>query len=636
MTINVREKAMVAASPGRRSVTGRQLHLLIGLSLSAMTLAVFWNVQFHDFILYDDLPYVVLNRHLQSGLTGGSVIWAVTTMEMSNWHPVTWLSLMLDYDFFRLNPAGYHWTNLLIHIAGTILLFSVLRRMTEDIWKSAVVAALFAIHPLHVESVAWISERKDVLSAFFWFLTMKAYVRYTERPGTGRYVLLTVVFVLGLMAKPMLVTLPFVLLLLDVWPLGRLHFPFTCSGEIPPADREDRRIAWPHALWEKIPLFFLAFLSIVITYLAQMNWNAVGSLEMFPIDIRIANALISYVHYIVKMFWPAKLAFFYPYVLWWPLWILAGAALLLAALTFLILKHRGTRPYLTVGWLWYLGTLVPVIGIVQVGSQAMADRYTYIPLIGPFMMIAWGVPELFGNWRFRRTFLSVLSGIVLTVLALSSWQQLQYWRNSVTLFEHAMSVTSGNYLAHNNLGAALSLEGRTEEALRHYSAAILIKPDYADAHNNIGFTLAAQGKYEEAIASYLMAMAIKMNDGLIRFNLGDALMQTGRIDEAASQFKEAVKLRPETAPFHNSLGVALIRQGKHNEAVNAFRTTLRLDPNHAGAHHNLAMVLSHQGNLQEAVVHFSEALRIQPDYWEARRNLQDVLKKMTNPRMTDE
>jgi protein O-mannosyl-transferase len=516
---------MAIADSDRWPVTGRQLQLVVCLLLTALTLAVFWQVQFNDFILYDDPSYVTSNRHVQSGLTGRGIFWALTTTDVSNWHPLMWLSLMLDFDLFRLNPAGYHWTNLLFHIANTILLFTVFRRMTEDIWRSAFVAALFAIHPLHVESVAWISERKDVLSAFFWILTMWAYIRYTEHRGTGNYLMLIAAFVLGLMAKPMLVTLPFVLLLLDVWPLRRLPIPFTCFNKTLPDDVGGREIAWPHALWEKLPLFFLAFLSIVITYLAQMSWNAVGSLEAFPLDIRLSNALIAYVQYMMKLIWPTDLAFFYPYVVWWSPWVIAGAAFLLAGLTFLILKRMGTRPYLTVGWLWYLGTFVPVIGIVQVGSQAMADRYTYIPLIGLFMMIAWGVPELFGNWRFRKMFLSVLSGVVLTVLALSSWQQVQYWRNSVTLFEHALSVTSGNYLAHNNLGVALSLAERTEEAVCHYSAALLIKPDYTDAHNNLGVTLAVQGKVDAAIGHYTQALLISPDHEKARANLAAALVR---------------------------------------------------------------------------------------------------------------
>ncbi|MCX5847775.1 MAG: tetratricopeptide repeat protein [Deltaproteobacteria bacterium] len=566
---------MAIADSDRWPVTGRQLQLVVCLLLTAFTLAVFWQVQFHDFILYDDPLYVTRNPHVQSGLTSGGLIWALTTFDVSNWHPLTWLSLMLDYHFFRLNPAGYHWTNLIIHIANTILLFTVFRRMTEDIWKSAIVAALFAIHPLHVESVAWISERKDVLSAFFWFLTMGAYIRYTERPGTGNYLMLIAAFVSGLMAKPMLVTLPFVLLLLDVWPLRRLAFPCIPSEKTVSVGVEGKVISWFHAIREKLPLFFLAFLSSVITYLAQMSWKSVGSLEMFSLNIRIANALISYVHYIVKMFWPANLAFFYPYIVWWPTWIVAGAALLLAGLTYPILKHMGTRPYLTVGWLWYLGTLIPVIGVVQVGSQAMADRYTYIPLIGLFMMIAWGVPELFGNWRFRKIYLSVLSGVVLTVLALSSWQQVQYWRNSVTLFEYALSVTSKNYLTHNNLGVALFLEGRTEEAVRHYNAAMQIKPDYQDAHYNIGMTLAAQGKYEEAIHRY----------------------------------REALRIAPDNANTHNNIGVALAAQGKYDEAICYYSEALRIRSDHENARANLAAAMVRREGQRKAIEGKTDARR---------------------------
>jgi len=549
---------MTTAGPDGVSVTDGQLRVIVCLILAAVAFAVFWNVQHHDFILYDDPPYVFLNPHVQSGLTGASILWAFTTMEMSNWHPITWLSLMLDYDLFRLNPAGYHWTNLLIHIANGILLFTVFRRMTQDIWKSALVAALFAVHPLHVESVAWISERKDVLSAFFWLLTMGAYVRYADRPVTGNYLLLLAAFVLGLMAKPMLVTLPFVLLLLDVWPLRRLSFQSKRINQTLPDNMAAGKITWPYALWEKIPLFFLALLSSVITYLAQMSWNAVGSLEAFPLDVRLANALISYVHYIAKMLWPANLAFFYPYVVWWPPWIVGGAAFLLAGVTILILKERETRPYLTVGWLWYLGTLVPVIGVVQVGSQSMADRYTYIPLIGLFIMIAWGVPGLFGNWRFRKTFLPVLSVGALTVLALSSWQQVQYWRNSVTLFEHALSVTSKNYLAHHNLGVALFLEGRTDDAVRHYNAALKIKPDYADAHYNIGMALTAQGKYEEAIHRY----------------------------------REALRIKPDNADAHNNIGVAMAAQGRYDEAIRCYSDALRIRSGHEKARANLAAAMA--------------------------------------------
>jgi Flp pilus assembly protein TadD len=348
------------------------------------------------------------------------------------------------------------------------------------------------------------------------------------------------------------------------------------------------------------------------------------------------NAIMSYVRYVGKMLWPEGLAVFYPYFFSWPLWQVFGAALLLVCVTaFVILKFR-TYPYLAVGWFWYLGTLVPVIGLVQVGMQAMADRYMYVPMIGIFIMVAWGTPDLLRSLPGRKMIIVATSGMVLFLLMICTYFQVQHWQNSVRLFRHAISVTSGNHVAHNLLGNALRDTGQFDEAMVNYHRAIMANPEFWPAYKNSGVTLSLQGRFSEAISMYLKAIKIKGDDGLIRFNFGDALMQTGSIDEAAFQFRQAVRLRPEVAVFHNSLGVALIRQGRHDEAVNEFRETIRLDPDHAGAHHNLAMVLTHQGNLREAVAHFSEALRIQPDFREARRNLQEVLKKMTNPRMTDE
>jgi len=342
------------------------------------------------------------------------------------------------------------------------------------------------------------------------------------------------------------------------------------------------------------------------------------------------------VRYIGKMLWPEGLAVFYPYFFSWPLWQVFGAALLLVCVTaFVIWKFR-TYPYLAVGWFWYVGTLVPVIGLVQVGMQAMADRYMYVPMIGIFIMVAWGTPDLLRSLPGRKMILAVSSGVVLCLLMVCTILQVQHWQNSVRLFRHAISVTSGNHVAHNLLGNALRDAGQLEEAATNYRQAIAINTGYWSAYNNLGVTHSLQKRYAEAIALYLKAIKIKGDDGLIRFNMGDALMQTGSIDEAAFQFRQAVRLRPGVAVFHNSLGVALIRQGRYDEAVKEFLETIRLDPEHAGAHHNLAMILTHQGHLREAVVHFSEALRIQPDYGEARRNLQEVLKKMTNPRMTDE
>jgi Flp pilus assembly protein TadD len=608
---------------------------LIFLFLTALTLVAYWQVQHHDFINYDDPSYVISNHHVRLGLTGGGIIWAVTTLDLSNWHPLTWISHMADCQLFGLNPAGHHWTNLLFHLLNVSVLFYILRRFTGELWKSAMVAALFALHPLNVESVAWVSERKNVLSTFFWMLTVLAYGYYTVHPHWKKYVAVLAIFALGLTAKPMLVSLPFVLLLLDFWPLRRTRFRlsgvdaqkhaemWTPSGE--------GRTSFARLLIEKIPLFILSIFSAFMTLKAASE-QAIAATEVLPMVSRIENAVMSYVRYIGKMLWPEGLAVFYPYLHSWPIWQVSGMALLLVCITALVIWKFKTEPYLVVGWFWYLGTLVPVIGLVQVGMQAMADRYMYVPMIGIFMMIVWGAADLLRGRRARTMVLFAASGVILFLLMICTYFQVQHWQNSVRLFRHAISVTSGNYIAHNLLGNALRDTGQFEEATTNYRQAIAINPGYWPAYNNFGVTHALQKRYAEAIALYLKAVEIKGDDGLVRFNLGDALMQTGLIDEAAFQFREAIRLRPEVAAFHNSLGVALIRKGRHDEAVNEFRETIRLDPEHAGAHHNLAMVLSRQGNLREAVAHFSEALRIQPDYGEARRNLQKTLREIPDPR----
>lgn len=607
---------------------------IVFLFLAAATLVLYWQVQYHDFINYDDPAYVTSNRHVQTGLTISGISWAVTTMELSNWHPLTWISHMADCQLFGLNPAGHHWTNLLFHLLNVILLFYILYRFTGELWKSVMAAALFALHPLNVESVAWVSERKNVLSTFFWMLTVFAYGYYAVHPQWKRYAAVLVVFALGLMAKPMLVSLPFVLLLLDFWPLRRTRFSLSHRDAQKHVERwtpsGEGRTSFARLLIEKIPLFILSIFSAVMTLKAASE-QAIAVTEVLPMVSRIENAVMSYVRYIGKMLWPEGLAVFYPYLYSWPIWQVSGTALLLVCITALVIWKFRTCPYLAVGWFWYLGTLVPVIGLVQVGMQAMADRYMYVPMIGLFMMVVWGVPDLLRGRRARTMLLVAASGVILFLLMICTYFQVQHWQNSVRLFRYAISVTSGNYVAHNLLGNALRDTGQFEEAATNYRQAIAINPGYWPAYNNLGVTHALQKRYAEAIALYLQAIKIEGDDRLIRFNMGDALMQTGRIDEAAFQFREAVRLRPEVAAFHNSLGVALIRQGRHDEAVNELRETIRLDPDHAGAHHNLAMVLSHQGNLREAVAHFSEALRIQPDYGEARRNLQETLRKMPDP-----
>ncbi|MBW2538391.1 MAG: tetratricopeptide repeat protein, partial [Deltaproteobacteria bacterium] len=480
-----------------KTIFNIRLDILVCLFLAIVTLAVYWQVINYAFVFDDDL-YVAENFHVRRGLTSETVAWAFTTTSIANWHPLTWLSHMLDIQLYGLNPGSHHLTNVLFHIANTLLLFLILTRMTGALWQSAFVAVLFALHPLHVESVAWISERKDVLSTFFWMLTMWSYIRYVELPGVKRYLLILLFFILGLMVKPMLVTLPFVLLLMDYWPLGR--FQFSRSGGAGPDSQPPSFSLF--LVWEKIPFIVLAAAVSVVAFLVQRSGGAVGSLEIFPIHYRIMNALVSYVSYIGKMIWPFNLALLYPYPGKLPWWHVSGAFLLLLSISLLSIRNVRRFPWFAVGWLWYLGTLVPVIGLVQIGPQAMADRYTYVPLIGLFIMIAWGIPEIFKKWRYKKEGLVTITVVLLLMLTVISWSQVRYWRNSVTLFKHTLDVTEDNYVIHNNLGFALAEMDRTPEAIWHYSEALRINPRYEKVHNNIGTAFILQGQLERAVEHF--------------------------------------------------------------------------------------------------------------------------------------
>jgi tetratricopeptide (TPR) repeat protein len=626
----------------------------ICLVLIITTLAVFWQLKDHEFINFDDPLYVTENLHIQGGITLKGVTWAFTTFHAGNWHPLTWLSHMLDVQFFGLKAGWHHLMNLLFHIASTLLLFLVLHRMTKALWQSAFVAALFALHPLHVESVAWVSERKDVLSTFFWMLTMGAYVFYVEKPEVKRYVLTLFFFALGLMAKPMLVTLPFVLLLLDYWPLKRLRYgtadPKNPAEALPPSApvQQKRKSKKQHTVkekvqakkptdspyqwtlirplvWEKIPFFILTVLSSAVTYVAQWKGGAMKPLEAIAFDGRIANALVSYVAYIGKMIWPANLAFLYPHPGMVPHWQILGAVLFLALSTFLILRMVKRAPYLAVGWLWYLGTLVPVIGIVQVGLQGMADRYTYVPLIGMFIMIAWGVPELFNRWRYKKNALAVLSVLILSMLTIGTWKQVHYWQNSLTLFGRTLEVTSNNYIIHNELGNTLKAQGKLDEAISQYNKALHINPNYAYAHNNLGTALQEQGRLTEAISHYAEALRNNKNFADAYNNIGTVLQEQGSFQEAARHYIEAIRLRPDYEKPYINLGETFAAQGKYGEAMEYYTKALRINPYLIKLHYNMGTILLSQGKAEEAIIHFREAVRIKPDYVKAHNNLGSAL-----------
>jgi tetratricopeptide (TPR) repeat protein len=603
---------------------------LIGLLLIVATLGVFWQVRSHDFLNYDDDVYVSENSQVQEGFTRKSVIWAFTSGYASNWHPLTWLSHMLDCQLFGLNPGGHHLTNLMLHLANTLLLFLLLNRMTSALYRSALVAALFALHPLHVESVAWVAERKDVLSTFFWMLTMWTYLLYVEHPRLGRYLLTLVVFTLGLMAKPMLVTLPCVLLLLDYWPLDRLALrqpeDLINSGSQKGLSSSPQRSFLLRLFWEKVPFFVLAAVSSAVTFLVQQSSGALKSVEVFPLSIRIANGLVSYVSYIYKMIWPQHLAVFYPHPgSSLPMWLAGAAGLLLLGISVAVMRAGRRHPYLAVGWLWYLGTLVPVIGLVQVGLQAMADRYTYVPLIGLFIMIAWGIPELTRGWRNGRVVLRMAAGSLLAALMVCTWMQLRHWRNNVTLFEHALNTTTNNYLAHDSLGNTLAQQGKIGEAIGHYSAALRIKPNFVNSHNNLGLALLHRGDVEQAITHFSAALRYQSDSPEAYNNMGLAMARQGHVDRAIDHYSTAVRLKPDYPQAHNNLGNALASQGKFDQAISHYSEALRIKPEDAEAHSNLANVLATKGRFKEAIDHYSQALQIKPDSFEAHNNLGVVL-----------
>jgi Flp pilus assembly protein TadD len=572
--------------------------------LIAIILITYWPMQYFEFANYDDDIYVTENIHVCSGLTKDSVIWAFTTMDAGFWHPLTWLSLMFDYELYRSNPTGYHWTNVLFHIANTLLLFLALNRMTGAIWRSGFVAALFAVHPLHVESVAWIAERKDVLSTFFWMLTMYAYAIYVERPGVWKYVLVFISFSLGLMAKPMLVTLPCVLLLLDYWPLHRFEF-IKSTGNFVDVEKhspftDKKFFSTTHLILEKVPLFVLVIIVSIATYIAEQKLGALGLQEIFPFTARLANALISYTAYIWKMIWPVHLSVYYPHPGNWPLTYLIVSFLILIIITAVAMRTLKTHPYFAVGWLWYLGCLVPVIGLIQVGSHAMADRYTYIPLTGLFIIVAWGVPDILRQWRHKRLILSILSGLVLVSLIMCTTVQVKYWENGISLFQHAVNMTGDNGIILNNFGNALARKGRIEEAISQYTKAINLQPNNAEAYNNLGKVLTIQGKYNEAINEYKKVIILKPRHIKAYFNIGVAYSELGNYQEAIFYYLEALKIKADFVAAYNNLGIAYARMGDIDQAILHFQKALAIFPNYESAKNNLRIAIEEKGALSPA------------------------------------
>ena len=644
------------------------------LCLALVTLAVYLPTARNDFVNYDDSDYVTENRHVKAGLTLETASWAFKTRHASNWHPLTWLSHALDCQLFGVNAPPMHLVSALLHAANTVLLFLVLRGLTGALWRSALVAALFGLHPLHVESVAWISERKDLLSGLFFLLTIWAYGRYAQgrrpkaedrekpearspkpeqpaheaadhaTPSTLHawryYALALLSYALGLMSKPMLVTTPFVLLLLDYWPLGRLASlepqvqglksaqPATRNTGDAPCIPEHTRKSYNaiRILLEKVPFLALSIGSSIVTFRVQRAGGAVSTVLTF--GQHIANALVSYGRYVRKMFWPDDLSVLYPHPGHWPWWQVLACAALLAAVTVLVALTRRTRPYLLVGWLWFLGTLVPVIGLVQVGIQSMADRYTYIPLIGLFIMLVWGLGELAAARLpadLRRSAPTAAAGLALAGCAVMTFRQVHYWQNTETLFRRAVQVTKDNYLAHNNLGFYYSAKGRKAEAMQEYQLSLKINPSYEDALNNLGYALAGERKFTEAIPLYEAALRTRPKNAEVNNNLGNALSETGKLDDAIRHYLIALEQNPEHADAHNNLGIALCMKGKLDEAIPHFQAAIRYKPDYASAHSNLGNALAAQHKLDDAIKEYQVCLRLKPDDPQGHNNLGNAL-----------
>jgi protein O-mannosyl-transferase len=606
-------------SPASVALTGSWLSsraAWVAIVLTILNIFIYASVRHHNFLAWDDPEYLSENPLVTAGVTWNGLQWAFTTGHMGNWHPLTWLSYMLGVRLFGLAAGPQLLINLGFHVLSTLLLFGLLNEMTGALWRSASVAALFAVHPLHVESVAWVSERKDALSAFLGLLTLWAWLGYTRRPGILRYLIPLSAFIAALMAKPMVVTLPFLMLLLDYWPLRRLKFEGSgLSGFL---------ASLTPAIREKLPLFGVAFLAGVVTFVAQQRGGAVAGLTKLSLGFRIENALVSYVAYIGKMFWPVNLSPLYPlHPL--PVFVVAGSAILLLVVSLAAIRWSERRPWFAVGWWWYVITLLPVIGLAQVGSQAMADRYTYLPLVGLFMILAWGLTELTAPLSHGIALVPVAAGTLILVCVFTARAQVEYWQDSLTLWTHAVQLDPVSDTSQRLLADALAKNRRYQESAPHYSEALRLNPDNAEAHTGFGYALAGEGKFADAISQYLESLRLKPGMFDAHNDLAIALASQGRLDEAIAHYREALRIRPYIADAHSNLGVALTRKGKTDEAIAQFEEALRLQPDNPDAHNNLGITLANQGLIDDAIAHFQRAAELRPDFESARSNLRFAL-----------
>lgn len=614
MVRDVENKVRLARLRKNRSDRKAGALALICAALALVTFALYWRVQWNDFINYDDNVYIAENLHVLRGINGPDVKWAFTTGYTGYPHPVTWLSHQLDYQLYGPWAGGHHLTSVAVHTVNVLLLFLFLWRTTRGIWQSAFVAAIFAVHPLHVESVAWIAERKDVLCSLFFLLTLHAYASYAEKRSRGQYVLALVFFALGLLSKPMIVTLPLILLLLDYWPLGRMPLGATkhnwgVSGAV------------RGLIWEKIPFVLLAVVWSLITFFIQKESGDVAGIAKIGIITRVANAVVSYATYLWETFWPHNLAVFYPYLQQLPWPVVVGAAALLAFISVVAVAGRRSFPYFIVGWLWFLGMLMPVIGVIQAGAQARADRYTYLPQIGLIVAFSWAISDLSKSWLYRRSLFVAAAAIALTLLAARAWRQAAVWHDSESLWRHALAVTNNNDTAHTQLCDALVRKGRIDEAISQAEMALQIRPNSPEAHSNLAIALSQKGEIDLALLHFQRVLEIKPDRPKLHYNMATVLAEKGQLDAAILHYERELQIQPAFAEAHNNLGTALMGKGELDDALVHFQKALRVNPRLPKVHYNAAVVLLRKGERDEAIEHLQKELQINPASTEAHNKL---------------
>ena len=604
-----------------------RFEVMICLILAATILFVYWQVTTFDFINYDDPDYIINNHSIGHGINLESLKWAFSSIGYTSyWHPITWVSHMLDIQLFGMNPGMHHFTNVIFHILNSMLLFIVLEKMTGALWRSAVVAFLFALHPLHVESVAWIAERKDVLSTFFWMLTMLSYYWYVQHRSSHRYVIVVLIYILGLLSKPMIVTLPFVLFLMDFWPLKRWGFDkseHTSTNGKGKIHTDVWRSRFSFFIIEKIPLIMLAFISSGVTFYGQKSIGAMSALTDVQFVTRLSNAITSYVMYLRNMIWPFNLSIFYPYPDFIdPLKVILSI-MFLVLITSLALFFMKKLPYLLIGWLWYLGTLIPVIGIAQVGIQSMADRYTYIPLIGIFIAIVWGSSDFLSRLSHGNAIGSIMATVILSLLMFATWEQISYWKNSEVLFRHAIFVTTDNFLAHDKLGDAL-FDSDVIGAINEYQKSIEIKPHFLFAHYHLGLAFAHEKKYDEACFHYRECLKVNLYYNMAYNGLGDIMLLNGKDDEAIGYYTKSLQIDPYQEKVYNQLGSAYYHKREIKKAIEYFQEALRLKPDYAIAQDNLKTVKIAQSESELSIAKLKLLLETQQRNPELYTELGDI------------